>query len=57
MIEQQTIVIFNPALARNLLKEGYKIIDIKPNRSEPERTVFVFLVQDGLMDIVNNYKL
>lgn len=35
--------VYVPALARKLLRNGHKIIDIKPNRDCAERTVFVFL--------------
>lgn len=55
-MEEKTIVIFNPALARYLLKQGYRIIDIKANREDEKRTVFVFVVESGLLDIVDNYK-
>ena len=34
--------VYVPALARMLLRNGHKIIDIKPNRQDKERTVFVF---------------
>ena len=55
-MEEKSIVIFNPALARNLLKQGYRIIDIKANREDEKRTVFVFKVEDGFMEYVDNYK-
>lgn len=34
--------VYVPALARKLIRNGHKIIDIKPNRQYAERTVFVF---------------
>lgn len=34
--------IFSPKLARELLKEGYTIKDIKPLRELPGRTIFLF---------------
>lgn len=34
--------IFKPYLARNLLKMGNPIADIKPDKSDTSRTIFVF---------------
>lgn len=34
--------IFSPRLARELLKEGYIIKDIKPSRESTDRTIFLF---------------
>lgn len=34
--------VYVPALARILLRNGHKVIDIKPNRENKDRTVFVF---------------
>lgn len=52
---KEYITVFDPALARNLLKLRYKIIDIKPNRDVPNATVFIFLNEDGLFEIVKNF--
>ena len=45
-------LIFTAKLARYLLKQGYKIIDIKPNKDNPDRTVFVFKDCDGLKELI-----
>jgi hypothetical protein len=37
-----TKLIINPAVARHLLKLGYNIIDIKPDKFNPDRTLFIF---------------
>lgn len=29
-------------VARKLLKKGYVVIDIKPNKSNPDKSVFIF---------------
>ena len=41
---KETIVIFTAKLARNLLKDGFTIVDIKPDRTDKDgkRSVFVF---------------
>lgn len=35
-------LITDPRVARKLLKLGYFVIDIKPNKSNPDKSVFVF---------------
>lgn len=40
--ERDTKLIFSPNVARKLLKLGNIIIDIKPNRDNKLKTVFVF---------------
>ena len=35
-------LVFDARIARALCKKGFSIIDIKPLRGEPDKTVFVF---------------
>ena len=51
MVEKETVVIFTATKARQLLKKGFQIVDIKPDKQDPEhkRTVFVFKNEDGLL--------
>ena len=35
-------LIFDAKIARKLLKMGYVVIDIKPNRENTEKSIFVF---------------
>lgn len=39
-------LVFDARIARALCKRGYPIIDIKPLRGEPDKTVFVFANTD-----------
>ena len=39
-------LVFSPTIARHLLKMGNQIIDIKADKNDQKRTVFVFL-KDG----------
>lgn len=48
--EVSTKIIFKAYIARALLKRGHKIVDIKPLRDNPERTVFVFADSIKLRD-------
>jgi len=43
-------LIYTGRVARGLLRLGYKIIDVKPNKNNPERTVFIFQDIPGLKD-------
>lgn len=38
----KTKLIFKPYIARKLLSAGHKIVDIKPDHTNPIKTVFVF---------------
>ncbi len=51
-MERKAITIFTANKARELLKAGYTIIDIKPDKNDPEgkRSVFVFKNEEGLLD-------
>lgn len=53
---KEAITIFTAAKARELLKYGYKIIDIKPNKYDKsnKRSVFVFENEKGLEDRLNS---
>lgn len=35
-------LVFDPRVARALCKKSFPIVDIKPLRGEPDKTVFVF---------------
>ena len=58
-MERETIVIFTAKVARKLLKDGYKIVDIKPDKTDfdGKRSVFVFQNQEGIMEKINQYKM
>lgn len=42
MDNKNTKLIFKAHIARELLKQGNKIVDIKPNRENTIQTIFVF---------------
>lgn len=35
-------IVFNQGVARNLIKMGLVVADIKPDRENPDKTLFVF---------------
>jgi predicted CoA-binding protein len=45
-------VIFSPQLANYLLTAGYTIIKLKPKHDNPNETVFVFRLDEGLYDCI-----
>jgi len=49
------VTIFTAGMARQLLKKGYTIADIKPHRENEDASIFVFFNEEGLMQEV--YKL
>ena len=48
---KETIVIFSASKARELLKEGFQIVDIKPDHKDKThmRSVFVFKFEDRML--------
>lgn len=51
IMRKEVITVFTAKKARRLLKEGFTIVDIKPDRLDPDykRTLFLFKNEDGLM--------
>lgn len=56
--KNQTIVIFTAKLARNLLKDGFTIVDIKPDRTDREgkRSVFIFKKETNIEEHIKMYE-
>jgi predicted CoA-binding protein len=49
-------IIYSTKLARRLIKEGYRIIDVKPNKNNLDRTVFIFEYTPGLIAVLDQYR-
>lgn len=47
---KNAITIFTASKSRELLKDGYTIIDIKPDKTDPDgkRSIFVFKYEEGI---------
>lgn len=56
-MEKNTIIIFTAKLARNLLKDGFTIVDIKPDRTDTDgkRSLFVFKKENYIEDKIKEY--
>lgn len=51
-MNKEVITVFTAKKARQLLKEGFTIVDIKPDRLDPDhkRTLFLFKNEDEIME-------
>lgn len=56
--KKNTIVIFTAKLARTLLKDGFTIVDIKPDRTDKDgkRSVFVFKKEKYIEEAIKGYE-
>lgn len=48
-------IITDAPIARKLLKDGYRIADIKPKRGKERESIFVFEVSPGFMEKMSEY--
>lgn len=48
-------VIFSPQLANFLLSRGYTIIKLKPKHGNPDETVYVFRLEEGLLESIEDW--
>ncbi|HHV73425.1 MAG TPA: hypothetical protein GXX41_02005 [Thermoanaerobacterium sp.] len=55
-MQKENIIIFSPALARKLIKMGFQIIDIKPDKINPVKSVFVFKRNQAIVNELLRYK-
>ena len=48
------VSVFTASVARKLLAHGYSIVDIKPDRNDPDgkRSIFVFKNEAGLEELI-----
>ena len=55
-MEKETIIIFTASKARELLRNNFKLIDIKPDRTDPDgkRSVFVFKNEEGILEKIKS---
>jgi hypothetical protein len=51
------IQVFSNKLAKSLIKQGYVVGDIVPNNKYPQRSVFYFKNENGIVKIVEDYIL
>ena len=49
-------LVFSPKVARFLLKHGMQIIDIKPDKNDKDKTIFVFDETEEFQGVLESYK-
>lgn len=51
-MKKETIIVFTPQIARELLHDGYTMVDIKPDKKDPDgkRSIFIFKMEDGILE-------
>ena len=49
-------VIKSNRLARTLIQQGFKVVDIAPDKLDSKRSVFVFELSDELKLFLDNYR-
>lgn len=56
---KEYLTVFSAKVARQLLREGYTISDLKPDKldTEHKRTIFVFRNDEGLIQRIKELKL
>lgn len=50
------ITVFNAGLAKKLIKMGYIVRDIEPNKENPLKTVFFFEDSAEIKNIIKDYQ-
>ena len=57
-MKKEAITIFTAKTARELLKKGFTLIDIKPDKNDPDgkRSVFIFKNDENLLERIKEYK-
>jgi hypothetical protein len=56
MESENVRLIFSPQLAKFLILKGFRIVDLKQKRENPDATIFVFKDENNLMDEVSKWK-
>lgn len=53
-MEKDSLMVFTSQMARQLLRIGYQIVDIKPDRldTDGKRSIFVFKNEPGLQEAI-----
>lgn len=54
---KNNITVFNAGLAKKLIKMGYIVRDIEPNKENPLKTVFFFDASEEIKKIIKDYKI
>lgn len=56
MNQKEAITIFTADVARHLIRNGYILLDIKPNKENKDRTLFIFKLEPEIRKVIWDYK-
>lgn len=48
------IIVYKRSLARQLVKQGYQVVDIQPNKKDENKTVFFFKNEKSIMEKIHD---
>jgi hypothetical protein len=48
-LEEEFVSVFNPKIARILIKKGLQVVDIKPFKENTDKTIFIFKRTEEVM--------
>jgi hypothetical protein len=54
-MEKEFVLVFKPKVARQLLKKGFQIVDIKAAKENTDRTIFIFKRSKELLDAIHSF--
>jgi hypothetical protein len=54
--QNELMVIFTAVTARKLIKMGFAVQDIKPDREDPKRTIFYFKNSEPLRNVLEGLR-
>ncbi len=52
MADRKTLTIFSAKIAKDLIHNGFMIVNLKPNSRNTDRTVFYFALNDELKEFL-----
>lgn len=57
-MQKEYLTIFTAKIARQLLRENFEIVDLKPDKLDPDhkKTIFVFRNKEGLLERLKELK-
>lgn len=57
-MEKEFLSVFSADIARAMLKRGYQIVDLKPDKLDRERkrSIFIFKNEDGLYESICEFR-
>ena len=53
---KEYVSIFKPKLARQLLKQGFQIVDIKAYKENPDKTIFIFKRTTEILKAIHSFE-